>query len=772
MRSNHGRTWNIVLLTVVALLGTATVLSAGPPTTRLFEIGDDDFRISAMGMDGSTLYSATDVSVAYASLVDEFLVVWSGDTDEAGLVDNEFEVWGQRFDGSTGLPLGGRIRISDMGPDGDDSYRVFAADVVYNPTANEFLVVWGGTDDSTTNAGEEEIWGQRLQAGTGSELGANDFRISNQGDDGDPGKDARGPAVAYNAIDDEYLVVWAGDSNAPFANDKFEIFGQRLDGVDVTFIGTPGFRISETGAIDDQSTDATEADVVHNPIDNEYLVVWQANTDEPPLVAGELEIWGQVIDGATGADVGDDRRLSDMGPDGDALFAANSPAVAHDPVSNRYVVVWSGDDDSIGNSDFEIFAQLVAGDTLTEIGNDVRISQFGPDGGNGFPAVNPAVAFAPTDQEMLIVWRAEDTTPPYVNNDMEIFGQRFDPATGTAIGDYFPVSALGPLGDPDFDADRPAIAAAPNRQSFVAFQGDSDEGMLVDDELEIFGQRLLLRDDWVDLQVTVTDGVTSADPGGVLTYTLEVSNLESGFQTMAEVNDLFPTELSCAWTSVATPGVTGNGSGTGDLNNLLMMPSGSSATYTIDCDIDPFATGTLVNTATVLSDLFDFEPVNNTASDDDTVLREAADLAITMSADLDLAVPGQGIVYTVTLDHNGTADATGATVQSIAPAELEVCSWTCVPSVGATCNPAAGSDLQDTVDLVVGASVVYTGDCTVISDLADTPVVSASSVAAPVSPLDPIQDNNMSTVEVPSVFAFVDGFESGDTSGWSSTVQD
>lgn len=59
------------------------------------------------------------------------------------------------------------------------------------------------------------------------EVGANDFRPSAMGPDGDPTYGGGYPDVVYNSSDAEYLVVWFGDT-PPLADDEMEIFGQRL----------------------------------------------------------------------------------------------------------------------------------------------------------------------------------------------------------------------------------------------------------------------------------------------------------------------------------------------------------------------------------------------------------------------------------------------------------------------------------------------------------------------------------------------------------------
>jgi len=50
-----------------------------------------------MGPDGDVYYRAWYPAVAYNSAEDEYLVVWQGDDNTAPLVDEEYEIYGQRF---------------------------------------------------------------------------------------------------------------------------------------------------------------------------------------------------------------------------------------------------------------------------------------------------------------------------------------------------------------------------------------------------------------------------------------------------------------------------------------------------------------------------------------------------------------------------------------------------------------------------------------------------------------------------------------------------
>lgn len=58
-------------------------------------LAGDPERVSDMGPTGTFNYQTSLVAIAHAPANDLSLVVWRGDDDGAGLVDNEFEIWGQ-----------------------------------------------------------------------------------------------------------------------------------------------------------------------------------------------------------------------------------------------------------------------------------------------------------------------------------------------------------------------------------------------------------------------------------------------------------------------------------------------------------------------------------------------------------------------------------------------------------------------------------------------------------------------------------------------------
>ncbi len=124
-----------------------------------------------------------------------------------------------------------------------------------------------------------------------------------------------------------------------------------------------------------------------------------------------------------------------------------------------------------------------------------------------------------------------------------------------------------------------------------------------------------------DLAITKDDGVTSVLAGGSLVYTIVVSNAGPSADPAVTAADTLPAALTCTYTSITSGGATGNtAAGAGDLAETLSMPAGSSVSYTVVCDVSVGATGLLSNTATVSASVNDPDPLNNSATDNDTAV--------------------------------------------------------------------------------------------------------------------------------------------------------
>ncbi len=478
------------------------------PVTIDPEVGTDDFRISDMGPDGHTSYHGYDPAVAFNSIDNEYLVVWLGDDDTGAVINNEYEIYGQRIDGSTGAEIGSDFRISDMGLDGDEDYDAFDPAVAYNSKNNEYLVVWSGDDGTGSLEDDEyEIYGQRINGSTGAEIG-NDFRISDMGPDGNNTFDAYEPSIAYNSTNNQFLVVWSGDDYYDFLADlQMEIFGQCISSTG-TEVGTNDFRISNSGPDGDHNYGAYDPAIAYNSTNNECLVVWHGTDDAGSTVLFEYEIFGQRINGSTGAEIGSDFRISDMGPDGNSNYNTWDAGIAYNSTDNEYLVVWQGDDGLIGNR--EVYGQRINAFTGAEVGtNDFPISDMGYST-IGALSPKPVVAYNNTDMEYLVVWHGTDNTGSLVNGEHEILGQRIIGPTGVEVGgNDFRISNMGPDGNDSYDAYDPAVVYNSTANEFLlVWEADDNTGSLVNSEYEIYGQR------WKTngaLDVTIPENCTEGD---------------------------------------------------------------------------------------------------------------------------------------------------------------------------------------------------------------------------------------------------------------------
>jgi len=141
--------------------------------------------------------------VVYNSVDDEYLVIWQD------YRRGNWDIYGRRIS-SQCSPLGDEFPISQ------ESARQWYPALAYNSDANQYLVVWWDDRNWATTGGD--IYGQRLSP-EGESLGDN-FPISTaQGLQ-------RFPDVAYNSFDRDYLVVWEDNRNS--LSTAFDIYGQRV----------------------------------------------------------------------------------------------------------------------------------------------------------------------------------------------------------------------------------------------------------------------------------------------------------------------------------------------------------------------------------------------------------------------------------------------------------------------------------------------------------------------------------------------------------------
>lgn len=233
-----------------------------------------------------------------------------------------------------------------------------------------------------------------------------------------------------------------------------------------------------------------------------------------------------------------------------------------------------------------------------------------------------------------------------------------------------------------------------------------------------------------ELAITKFDGVTTATPGGSVTYTITATNGGTVGNPAATVTDNFPASLTCSTTCVGAGGGTCTAGPTaGDINDSVNLPSGGSATYTSVCAISPSATGSLSNTANISAGaMADSVPGNNSANDTDTLVA-LANVAINKSDGTGTYTAGTSTTYTITASNAGPSNTT-ATVSDAFPGVL-TCNWTCVGGgAGGTCTGVgSGPIVNDPVTINAGGSVTYTASCTISSAATGNLVNTATETA-------------------------------------------
>ena len=451
-------------------------------------VGDEDFRISFAGPDGSKIHDAAHDGIAYDSKNDRYLVVWDADDripGEGATFNGKREVFGRLLDADGGF-LGDTRLIASSGPAEEDRWDAENPEVVYNSLTGEFMAVWVATVAASTQAAKQEIFAMRLSA-AGAPIGT-PTRVTRTGADSDLQRDSKEPSLAFNAARNEVMVVWQREQSDRNSRSEQEIYAQRISGTTAALLG-PAIRVSSMGPNGATSYDALDPDVAWAAQRDEYLVVWRGDDDRDGLVNGEFEIFGQRLSG-TGSPIGaDDVRISRMGPNGNPDFDAEDASVAYNPDLDEWMVGWTGLDDLDAGE--EIYAQLLSG-TLEPRGEVIRVSSMGPEGALDYRVDENLIRYNAMEREYMVIWMGEDDRGLMVPGEWEVFGQRLD-ENGVQLGvDDVRISSLGPDGDSRFDAFSIGLEVNTARgESLVVFSGDDDRAGQVDDEVEIFGQRVL-----------------------------------------------------------------------------------------------------------------------------------------------------------------------------------------------------------------------------------------------------------------------------------------
>jgi len=315
--------------------------------------------------------------------------------------------------------LNAEIKISDStSPECDRNKPAIA----YNWQHDEYLIVWHNTWPS----GLRDIYARRV-SGDGQLLSW--FAVSAGSND------RAQPSVAYNAINDEYLIVWMYNTNGD--GTTYEIWGR-------TVAWNGAYQNPEFQIITFPNRTFWTPRVVWNNQHNEYFVVWNAydaTTLQPTDVAHAIldkdgnKLYGTIISSA------------------DTPHNSN---VTYNIATDEYLMVWRYMTGANGN----IHAARISASSgvIVNPPGVITISSASDD------ELNPAITTNEQNRYM-VVWQR------YVSSDWDIYGRELD-ASGNLLDGELSITHLA------VDERYPDVAARPgtSRDYLVVWQSSTVSG--------------------------------------------------------------------------------------------------------------------------------------------------------------------------------------------------------------------------------------------------------------------------------------------------------
>jgi hypothetical protein len=323
----------------------------------------------------------TSPAVAYNSTAGEYMVVWSDHW--TGM---NYEIAGQRV-AADGTLVGTGFNVLPIMI--GDRHK---PDVLYDPNANHYLVVW-----NDTAGGGNEVEGQLLD-NAGSSILPQPIAIAGA---------ARAARAAYNSHRQSYLVVY---ENPTLQN----IYGQA--------IAADGSLTGAAFVVCDDPAFQRDPDLAFNPTSQEYLVAWADGRNE--LTSG-FDIYGRRLD-EDGIRQGSDLAITTATND---QFV---PRVVHNPEVNQYLVLWS-DLRNMNDTLEDLYGQRVRADgTLADQGNFAISTAAGSQ-------VNPAALYNAAIHQYLVVWE-DNRYAGAIGGAGDVYGLRLH-WLGLPVGYEFNVTA-------------------------------------------------------------------------------------------------------------------------------------------------------------------------------------------------------------------------------------------------------------------------------------------------------------------------------------------
>jgi uncharacterized repeat protein (TIGR01451 family) len=258
----------------------------------------------------------------------------------------------------------------------------------------------------------------------------------------------------------------------------------------------------------------------------------------------------------------------------------------------------------------------------------------------------------------------------------------------------------------------------------------------------------------VSADVEVVSKLDSPDPvvaGENLTYSITVRN--NGPSTAENVAVTDPIPAGTSFVSASATGLFAGGCSLSGGSVVCTpvggsLPPGAVSVITLVVKVNPGASGTISNTATIATTTTESNTGNNSASSTTTVLVRT-DMSIKKTGPVTV-IAGNTYTYTIVVRNNGPSDAPSGsvTVNDDLDSRLTHISNTVTGPVGFTCSAGGVDPVSCTSNTVFTAGAVATITITfsVNNDVpANSVIFNTATVSTTPSSQDPVPDNNSST---------------------------
>lgn len=243
------------------------------------------------------------------------------------------------------------------------------------------------------------------------------------------------------------------------------------------------------------------------------------------------------------------------------------------------------------------------------------------------------------------------------------------------------------------------------------------------------------------LALSKTDGRDTVLPGQAVSYTIIAFNNGPSAVPNVRIMDAFPAELrDLSWTCSATAGsnCAVTGVQTGNINHLVNLNPGGSATFTVNAAVRSNASGTISNSAALDSPI---DPAtNNKTVTDTTSVTPQVDLVLDVSAPITVTASAP-LTYTLTITNSGPSALSGLTITQTLPLTATFVSVT--PGSPA-CQQAANVVVCQLGSLAAGAQT----QALVVANAPALPGPFESLIEARANEEDPDPTNNQVTQTV------------------------